>query len=358
MDSMTPLNVVDKIVVGVDTHKYLHVAVALDSLGVRQGELTIASDTEGYRKLEQWARSFGPVDRFGVEGTNSYGRGLTSYLQSHNHRVVEVSRPDRRARRLNGKSDPLDAESAARSVLAGTSQARAKTAAGHVEMIRAIKTTRDGARKARTAALTSLRNLLIGAPAALREELEPLTTHELIKRCASFRVAAVDSPSASTKYALRTLARRHQFLTEEMLTQTTLLDKLTRTVAPTLREGYCIGVDSACELLAALGDNPERISSEAAFAKMCGAAPLPASSGMTTRHRLSRGGNRQANAALHRIVIVRMHHDERTRAYVAKRLAEGLSKKETVRCLKRYVAREIYARVMHDVVEPKKAEVA
>lgn len=358
MNSMASLEVVGKVVVGVDTHKYLHVAVALDSLGSRRGEVTIASDAGGYRQLEEWARSLGPVHTFGVEGTNSYGRGLTSYLQSHDHRVIEVSRPDRRARRLNGKSDSLDAESAARSVLAGTSRAYAKTAEGRVEIIRAIKTTRDGARKARTAALTSLRNLLINAPSVLREQLEPLASHRLIERCASFRIVAVDSPTSSTKYALRALARRCQFLAEEMLAQTKLLDTLTRQVAPTLREGYCIGVDSASELLAALGDNPERVSSEAAFAKMCGAAPLPASSGMTSRHRLSRGGNRQANAALHRVVIVRMHHDERTREYVARRTSEGLSKKEIVRCLKRYVAREVYARVMQDMQNLPESQVA
>lgn len=317
MVSMTPLGVVDKIVVGVDTHKYIHVAVALDSLSARRGELTIATDTSGYRQLEQWAQSLGRVDTFGVEGTNSYGRGLTSYLQSRNHRVLEVSRPDRSARRLNGKNDSLDAESAQRSVLAGTSQARVKTAEGHVEMIRVVKTARDGARKARTAALTSLRNLLISAPAALREQMDPLSTHELIERCANFRNVAIDSPTASTKYALRALARRHKFLTEEILEQTKMLDTLTRQVAPTLREGYCIGVESASELLAAFGDNPKRVPSEAAFAKLCGSAPLPASSGMTTRHRLSRGGSRQANAGLHRIVAVRMHHDERTRAYVS-----------------------------------------
>ena len=350
MHSMALAEDRDKIVVGVDTHKYVHVAVAINSLGVYQDDLTVASDAGGYHRLEQWARLLGDVQTFGVEGTNSYGRGLTSYLLSHNQRVIEVVRPDRRARRLNGKSDILDAEAAARSVLAGASRARAKSGDGLVEAIREIKATRDGARKARTAAITSLRNLLLNVPQALRDQLESLAIGALVERCAGFRVTAVDSPTSAAKFSLRALARRYQFLTEEMVAQGKLLDALTREVAPRLREGYCIGADSAAALLVAFGDNAERVCSEAAFAKLCGVAPQPASSGMTTRHRLSRGGNRQANAALHHVVVVRMHHDARTRDYVVKRTKEGLSKKEIMRCLKRYVAREVYSRVREDLV--------
>ena len=262
---------------------------------------------------------------------------------------ADIVRPDRRARRLNGKSDILDAEAAARSVLAGTSRARAKSGDGLVEAIREIKATRDGARKARTAAITSLRNLLLNAPQALRDQLESLAVAALVERCAGFRVVAVDSPTSAAKFSLRALARRYLFLTEEMVAQGKLLDALTREVAPRLREGYCIGADSAAALLVAFGDNAERVPSEAAFAKLSGVAPQPASSGMTTRHRLSRGGNRQANAALHHVVVVRMHHDSRTRDYVLKRTKEGLTKKEIMRCLKRYVAREVYSRVREDL---------
>ncbi len=351
MESMAPDTRVRKVVIGVDTHKHVHVAVALDELGARLGEVTVTTDPGGYDALEAWARSWGRVDTFGVEGTNSYGRGLTSHLRARGHCVTEVSRPDRRSRRANGKSDPLDAEAAARAVLAGTARARSKSAEGEVEMIRVIKTARDSARKARVAAVTSLQSLVVSAPASLREQLRDLSGRDLVARCASFRIGSVDSPIASTKFALRCLARRCLALGEEMEAQGELLDRLTRECAPTLRAGYCIGADSAAELLAALGDPPARVPSEAAFAKLCGAAPQPASSGMTVRHRLSRGGNRQANAALYRIVIVRMHHDQRTRDYVARRTAEGYSKMEIIRCLKRYVAREVYRRVLADCQE-------
>ena len=358
MQSMPPPDGECHIIVGVDTHKYVHVAVAVNSLGLRLGELVIGADTGGYRQVEEWSRTWGHPVTFGVEGTNSYGRGLSSYLLSRGHRVIEVSRPDRRNRRLNGKSDSLDAEVAARSVLAGTARATAKPADGMVEMIREVKLACDGARKARTAALLGLKALLINAPAPIRESLAGLSSSELIARCAGFRPGSVDTPAASIKFALRALARRCLYLDEEMSEQRTVLDELTTKASPTLREGYCIGADSAAELLIALGDNPERLRSEAAFAKLCGAAPLPASSGLTNRHRLSRGGDRRANAALHRIVIVRMHHEERTQLYVARRTAEGLSKKDVIRCLKRAVAREVFSRVMADYSPVALADVA
>lgn len=337
-----------KIIVGVDTHKHVHVAVAIDALGVRLGDLVVPADTSGYRQLAEWAKNLGSVDAFGVEGTGSYGAGVTSYLRRQGHRIVEVNRGDRRARRANGKSDTVDAEAAARAVLNGTATAIPKAADGAAEMIRQTKVAKDTAVKARTATIVTLKALVVNAPAGLRESLDGLSDKALIDRCASFRPGAITDPTASAKHALRAMARRWLYLTDEIRDHDAILDNLTSVTSPTLREGFGIGADTAAEMLIIFGDNPERIRSEAAFAKLCGACPVPASSGMTNRHRLYWGGHRQANAAIYRTVIVRMQHHRPTIDYVARRTAEGLSKRDIIRCLKRFVAREIYQRVMID----------
>jgi transposase len=336
-----------RLMVGVDTHKYVHVAVALDEHGARVGELSIAVDAAGYRLLEAWASGLGQVLAFGVEGTGSYGAALASMLRRHGHRVVEVARPDRRDRRLRGKNDLLDAENAARSVLAQKATATPKTHDGAVEMMRQIKVAKDTAVKARTAAMICLKTLLVTAPPELREQLEPLSKAALLERCAALRPGAVTSPLAAAKHALRAMARRWRDLDVEIKEHEALLAALTRQVAPQLVEAFGIGPDTAAEVLIVAGDNPARVRSEGAWARMCGVAPIPASSGTTTRHRLHRGGHRQANAALYRAVIVRMQHHEPTRAYVARRTAEGRTKAEIIRCLKRYLAREIWSLTRH-----------
>jgi len=337
-----------KIVVGVDTHKHVHVAVAIDMLGARLGHTSIPVDSGGYRQLEEWAVSLGPVEAFGIEGTGSYGAGLTSYLRRRGHRIVEVNRGDRRARRANGKSDSVDAEAAARAVLNGTATAVPKTADGAAEMIRQIKVARDTAVKARTSAIITLKQIVVNAPACLREQLDGCADKALIDRCASFRPGPITDPVASAKHSLRATARRWLELAAEIRSHDTILDDLTQKAAPTLREGFGIGPDTAAEMLIIFGDNPDRVRSEAAFAKLCGTCPIPASSGMTTRHRLYWGGHRQANAAVYRTVIVRMQHHQPTIDYVNRRTAEGLSKRDIIRCLKRFVAREVYQRVMTD----------
>jgi len=337
-----------KVIVGVDTHKHIHVAVAINQHGVRLGDRAVSADRGGYAQLEAWAQQMGRVDRFGIEGTGSYGAGLTSYLRRGGYRVVEVSRGDRRSRRSNGKSDAIDAEAAARSVLAGTATTIPKTADGLVEMIRQVKIARDTARKGRTTAIITLKSVIVNAPAELRESLDGLSNKTLIIRCARFRVPAINTPTASAKHSLKALARRWLHLDAEIRSHDAVLDDLTAQASPTLRDGYGIGPDSAAELLIVLGDNPERIRSEAAFAKLCGTCPIPASSGQTNRHRLYRGGHRQANAALYRVAIVRMRFHQPTIDYVARRTTQGLSKKDIIRCLKRFLAREVYYRVMTD----------
>jgi hypothetical protein len=261
---------------------------------------------------------------------------------------VEVNRGDRRARRTNGKSDTVDAEAAARSVLAGNSTAVPKTADGHSEMIRQVKVARDTAVKARTSAMISLKQIIVNAPAELREQIEPLADKALIDRCAALRPGAITDTTSSVKHTARALARRWLALDTEVSDHDRVLDELTMQASPSLRDGFGIGPDTAAELLIIFGDNPDRVRSEGAFAKLCGACPIPASSGMTNRHRLYLGGHRQANAALYRSVIVRMRFHQPTIDYVARRTAEGLPKREIIRCLKRYLAREIYQRVMTD----------
>lgn len=338
-----------KVIIGVDTHKHVHVAVAIDVWGIRLEDRSFPADSGGYRQLISWAIELGPIDAFGIEGTGSYGAGLTSAVRRAGHRVVEVNRGDRRARRANGKSDTLDAELAARSVLAGQSAATPKTADGAVEMMRQLKIARDTAVKARTSAIISLKQIIVNAPAELRESLAGLADKALIDRCAGFRPGQMDSTTASAKHTLRALARRWLLLNDEVHDHDRHLDQLTVDTSPTLRDGFGIGADTAAEMLIIFGDNPERIRGEAAFAKLCGACPIPASSGMTTgRHRLYRGGHRQANAALYRSTIVRMRFHQPTIDYVARRTAEGMPKREIIRCIKRFLAREIYQRVLTD----------
>lgn len=336
------------ILVGVDTHKAAHVAVAITALGARVAACRAPADRDGYAALLAWARALGRVEAFGVEGTGSYGAGLTSFLRRHDVRVVEVSPGDRRTRRADGKDDTLDAERAARALLAGTATAVPKTADGCSEMVRQLKIARDTAVKARASAMIALKQLLVNAPGELREALEPLTDAPLLARCARLVPGELRTPAASVRHALRALARRCNLLSAEIATHDAALDALTAEAAPTLRAAFGMGVDVAAEMLIVAGDNPERIRSEAAFAKLCGACPIPASSGATHRHRLFRGGHRQANAALHRVALVRRRWHAPTMAYAARRTAEGLSKRDVLRCLKRFVAREVYRALLAD----------
>jgi transposase len=330
------------IIVGVDTHKDVHVAVAIDLLGVRLDEFVTQANAGGYSKLEQWARALGRPAAFGVEGTASYGQGLSSYLSRRGHRVIEVNRADRSARRRSGKSDPLDAEAAARAVLSGVATAIPKLREGAVEMIRVLKVAKDSAVKARSQAMITLKALLVTVPDELRESVTGLTDLKLVEKCTRLQVRAIRCPQNAACSALRSLARRWKDLDREIKAHLAELDRLTSEASPAMVAAFGIGSDTAAEMLLVAGDNPSRIHSEAAFAALCGVCPIPASSGKTSRHRLNRGGHRQANAALYRVTIVRMRWHQPTIDYVARRTAEGKTKAEIIRCLKRYVAREIF----------------
>jgi transposase len=282
------------------------------------------------------------VARVGVEGTGTFGAGLARFLRAYGLPVVEVARPDRSSRRRRGKSDPIDAQAAARATLAGVATAIPKSREGQVEMIRVLRVARRGAMKARVAAAEQLYGVVCSAPEELRQPLLGLKTKALVAVCAALRPGPLTSTSAATKTTLRTLARRWQQLQAELDQLDTQLQELVTAVAPSLLALPGVGVETAGQLLVTAGDNPQRLRSEAAFAHLCGTAPIPASSGRTDRHRLNRGGDRQANNALWRIALVRMRCHPETRAYVERRTKQGLAKLDILRCLKRYIAREIY----------------
>ena len=331
------------VTVGVDTHKDAHVAVALDELGRRLGELSVLTTAKGYKALLDWARAYGVVERVGVEGTGSFGAGLARYLLSEGVEVREVVRPKRRDLFRSGKSDPIDAEAAARAVLAGTATGHPKGADGEVEMIRVLRLARRSAVKARAEALNQITALLDTAPERLRDELRELSSSGVVRKASRFRPGErPDDVLTATKLALRSIARRCQTLSEEISELNSQLGRLVEEAAPELVALKGVGTDTAASLLVAVGDNPERMDSEASFAHLCGVAPIPASSGKVVRHRLNRRGNRDANRALYVVAFTRMSNDERTRNYVARRTREGKSKKEIIRCLKRYIARGIY----------------
>jgi transposase len=335
-----------EVILGVDTHLDFHVAVAIDHLGRRLGESSVPTTTKGYERLLCWAESFGPVRCAGVEGTSSYGAGLARHLRARGIEVLEVERPKRQrpsSCRHVKKSDPSDAELAARAVLAGETSGVPKSGEGCVEMIRALRAARRSALKARTQAANQLQGLRVTAPEELRHRLRGLSTKELVAVAARFRLG--DDPrdvASATKFALRSVARRYEALSGEIVELDAQLDRLVAQVAPELVSLPGIGTDHAATLLIVAGDNPQRLRSEASFASLCGVSPIEASSGKIIRHRLNRGGNRDANRALYMICLARMGRDRRTREYVARRTTEGKSKREIIRCLKRYVAREVY----------------
>jgi transposase len=307
--------------------------------------LSVPTTAKGYERLLCWAQSFGPVRCAGIEGTSSYGAGIARHLKAQGVEVLEVERPKRRQRSSprNVKSDPSDAESAARAVLAGETSGVPKSGGGCVEMIRALRAARRSAMKSRTQAANQLQGLRVTAPDELRHRLRGLSSKELVSVAARFRLA--DDPRdvpAATKFALRSVARCYEALSAEIAELDTQLDRLVRQVAPELVCLAGIGTDHAATLLIVAGDNPQRLRSEGSFASLCGVSPVEASSGKVVRHRLNRGGNREANRALYMICLARMRRDRRTKEYVGRRTQEGKSKREIIRCLKRYVAREVY----------------
>jgi transposase len=326
---------------GIDTHLDSHVAAALDVNGGVLGVESFPATRAGYASLSSWLAGFGHVDRVGVEGTGAYGAGLARHLRGCGLEVIEVDRPNRQLRRAQGKSDTLDAIEAARAVLSGRARGVAKTADGNVEAMRALLIAKRSGREARITCLNQIRHLGFTAPDELRERFGSAPRTALAAQAAALPRPDRDAVLYATKLAMRSLGRRVLAIDDEIARLDAALAELVGATAPALLGLYGVGVDTAAILCVAAGDNPQRVRSEATWAHLCGVAPLEATSGkVTRRHRLNRGGNRQANHALWRIVFTRLGSDARTRSYLARRLDDGLS--EIIRSLKRYVARQTY----------------
>ncbi|WP_026296010.1 IS110 family RNA-guided transposase [Aromatoleum toluclasticum] len=333
-----------RVVGGVDTHKDLHVASVVDEHDRVLGNQCFATTRQGYRQMLQWMRSFGTLERVEVESTGTYGAGLLRHLQAAGVKVLEVTAPDKQDRRRRGKDDDIDAQNAAHAAFAGRRTVAPKTRDGMIESLRVLKACRKTAVAARRVALQLIHNTIVCAPDELRDVLRKLTRMQLIRTLAGWRPDLSDYRNVSSAYriALKSLARRYLELHDEIADLDSMIGAIVEELAPELVARNSIGHESAAQLLLTAGDNVDRIGSEASFAALCGVSPVPASSGQVTRHRLNRGGDRAANSALHIIAIGRLRTDPRTKDYVARRIAEGHSKLEAIRCLKRYIAREVY----------------
>ncbi|MCA4135701.1 IS110 family transposase, partial [Arthrobacter sp. M4] len=336
------------VIAGIDTHADTHHVALITDTGRHLAAREFPAAGPGYQGIIDFIIGYGHLLAAGVEGTGSYGAELSRILTRRGIRVVEVMRPNRQARRLQGKSDPLDAYQAAEAVLSGQATATPKSRDGAVESLRVLRAERTTAMRARIAVMAQVKDILVTAPDPLRAKYRGMTSPALMKTLEKTRPAGAPSePLSSTATVLKRLALRYRHLHQELAQIDAELDAILSLHAPMLRDLQGVGTDVASQLLVTVGDNPERVSTEAKFAALVGVAPIPASSGKTTRHRLSRAGDRQANKAIHRIVLVRMRYDSRTRSYVNRRRQEGKSTKEIMRCLKRYVAREIYDQLFH-----------
>lgn len=329
------------VVGGVDTHAdTIHVAL-IDHLGRPLGDAEFPTTPTGYRAAMAFLIGSGKLVAVGIEGTSSYGTGLARAAQAAGISILEVTRPDRAQRRRQGKSDPLDAYAAAHAVLSGRAAAPSKTA--DTDPIRALFNARRSAARARQVAQVQIRHQLITAPAPIREKYRPLSMVRLIKALAGCRPSShADAADRAVLTALKLLAQRHQYLTGQIATLEAELRALITAAAPHLLHVRGVGVATAAQLLITAGGNPDRLTTEASFAALCGTAPVPASSGKTQRHRLSRGGDRRANSALHIIATVRMGCDPATKEFVQRQRTKGRSTAEVQRILKRALAREMF----------------
>jgi transposase len=327
---------------GVDTHKDVHVAAVLDDIGRLLETASFPTTRSGYRRLLSWMQTHGEVGAVGIEGCGSWGAGLARFLASKDLTVVEVNRPNRQNRRLRGKSDTVDAEAAARAVLNGQATVIPKAGTGPVEAIRQLRIARSGAIKARTAAANQLHSLCDTAPDAIRAQLMGKTLRKKVATAERWRTGSALTADNAAKRALATVARRWRALDEEAQEVARHIKVILDQTAGDLVDLHGVGYETAGQLLVTAGDNPDRLRRESSFAALCGSSPVKASSGRTNRHRLNHGGDRNANSALWTIVLVRMRTHPPTKAYVERRTADGLSKPEIMRCLKRYVAREVF----------------
>jgi transposase len=353
MTSMTVTNTSTQLITGgVDTHQKTHHAGIVDEHLVAVADREFPATEAGYRELLDWMSGYGLVSKVGVEASGSYGAGLTRFLLAAGIEVVEVQQPEKATRHRDGKSDVLDAYSAARQAATGAARGLPKLTTGIVESIRMLKVARDGAVKDRTRAYSQLRDVVTAAPAAIHDQLIALTGPQRVKRALGYRPdpARLNDPVQAAKKSLRNLARRIEGLNTEIAETDRDLAALTKKTVPSLLAMRQVGTQTAAQMLLTAGQNINRLATEAQFAKLVGVAPLPASSGKSgTRHRLNRGGDRQANSALHLVIIGRLKNHPETQAYLRRRLAQGKTKKEAIRCLKRHLARAIYRTLRNDL---------
>ena len=341
-----------RVIGGVDAHADTHHAAALDERGALLGSRSFPVSASGYRELLAWLRSFGEVERIGVESTGSYAAGLTRYLLGEGVAVIEVNQPHPHTRRRRGKTDAIDAEPAARHVLARHKPVLPKQTTGIVESIRQLRVARESAVKSRTMAMLQLGDLILTAPSELREQLATCKTPRgKAGLCRRLRPdhGRLREPVNAAKLALRSLARRIALLDSEIGELDVQLTPLVASAAPRTTALLGVSTGHAGQLLITAGQNIERLRSEAAFAALCGASPVPIASGKRGRYRLNHGGDRQTNRALHMIAVCRLRYCPKTRAYVERRTGEGKTKKEIIRCLKRYIAREVHASLREDL---------
>jgi transposase len=333
-----------RIVGGVDTHKDLHVAAVVDERDIVIGTRSFATTRQGYRQMLAWMRTFGDLDRVGVESTGSYGAGLLRFMSKAGVEVLEVTTPDKVDRRRRGKNDDLDAQNAAHAAFSGKRTVTPRSRDGMVESLRVLKACRKTAVAARRVALQMIHNTIVCAPDALRDAVRGMTRMQLVRTLAAWRpdLSAYRDVEAAYRISLKSLARRFVELHDEIGDLDAMIGAIVEELAPALIARNSIGHIGAAQLLLTAGDNPERLRSEASFAALCGVSPVPASSGKVVRHRLNRGGDRAANSALHIIAIGRLRTDPKTKEYVARRIAEGHSKLDAIRALKRYIAREVF----------------
>lgn len=331
------------VTLGVDTHKDAHVAAVLDDRGAVLATQQFKACPSGYRSLMRWAAGFGTITVAGIEGTGSWGAGLCRFLDTHEIQCVEVNRPNRQHRRRHGKSDTADAVGAARAVQSGEATGQPRGNNGGVEGLRVIRCAHRSAVKARTQAINQLRSLISTAPDEIQTQFASATRDQIVHTAARFRPSDHPDPINTTKHAMRSIARRVEFLNDEINELETRRTTLAQLVAPPeLLAETGVGPSVASDLLIAFGDNTDRIHNERSFAALCGVSPIDASSGRQHRHRLNRGGDRYANNALWRITMVRLSCHPETQDFAARTIARGKTKRETIRILKRYIARRIW----------------
>lgn len=343
---------------GIDTHADTHHVAVIDAAGRHLADMQVSTTETGYRAAVRFFESWPGLVSVGIECTGSYGAGVMRAVRDARMPVIEVNRPNRFDRRLRGKSDVFDAYSAAEAVLCGRATAAPKGGDGIVESLRVLRISRSSAVSVRTATINQIKGMLVTAPEQLRSRYRGLSSTKLIAALAATRPTSTPVTAVeATGYSLRLLARRWQALTEQINDLSAQMKRLLDDHAPELMDVFGCGLDTAAQLLITAGDNPERLRSEAAFAALAGACPIPASSGKTNRHRLNRAGDRQANSALYHIIIVRLRYDQQTRDYAARRTAEGKTKMEIIRCLKRYLVRQLYPIILR-VLQPQHEAIA